>query len=91
VNSLQTNNTIEGSPSNTAENWRQVIEKYQTPAVRRGVWQILNTLVPYLALWGVIRLLLPISFWLTIPVAILAGGFLVRLFIIFHDSGQEGE
>jgi omega-6 fatty acid desaturase (delta-12 desaturase) len=88
VNSLQTNNTIKGSPSTTAENWRQIIEKYQAPAVRRGVWQILNTLVPYLALWGVIRLLLPISFWLTIPVAVLAGGFLVRLFIIFHDCGH---
>jgi omega-6 fatty acid desaturase (delta-12 desaturase) len=88
VNSLQTNNTIKESPNTTAENWRQIIEKYQAPAVRRGVWQILNTLVPYLALWGVIRLLLPISFWLTIPVAILAGGFLVRLFIIFHDCGH---
>jgi omega-6 fatty acid desaturase (delta-12 desaturase) len=33
-------------------------------------------------------LLVPISFWLALPLAILAGGFLVRIFIIFHDCGH---
>jgi omega-6 fatty acid desaturase (delta-12 desaturase) len=33
-------------------------------------------------------LLAPISFWLALPLAILAGGFLVRVFIIFHDCGH---
>ena len=28
------------------------------------------------------------SYWLVVPLAILAGGFLVRVFIIFHDCGH---
>ena len=31
---------------------------------------------------------LAVSWWLTVPLAILAGGFLVRVFIIFHDCGH---
>jgi omega-6 fatty acid desaturase (delta-12 desaturase) len=31
---------------------------------------------------------LAISYWLTLPLAVLAGGFLVRIFIIFHDCGH---
>jgi omega-6 fatty acid desaturase (delta-12 desaturase) len=31
---------------------------------------------------------LGISYWLVIPLAILAAGFLVRIFIIFHDCGH---
>ncbi len=36
-----------------------------------------NTLLPYALLW-----------WLTVPLAVLAGAFLVRIFIIFHDCGH---
>jgi omega-6 fatty acid desaturase (delta-12 desaturase) len=31
---------------------------------------------------------LAISWWLTVPLAVIAGGFLVRIFIIFHDCGH---
>jgi omega-6 fatty acid desaturase (delta-12 desaturase) len=31
---------------------------------------------------------LAVSYWITLPLAILAGGFLVRVFIIFHDCGH---
>jgi omega-6 fatty acid desaturase (delta-12 desaturase) len=48
----------------------------------------LNTLVPYAALWYLMYLSLSVSWWLTIPLAILAGAFLVRAFIIFHDCGH---
>jgi omega-6 fatty acid desaturase (delta-12 desaturase) len=30
----------------------------------------------------------PISWWLVVPLAVLAGAFLVRVFIIFHDCGH---
>jgi omega-6 fatty acid desaturase (delta-12 desaturase) len=32
---------------------------------------------------------LAVSYWLMLPIAILASGFLVRIFIIFHDCGHE--
>jgi omega-6 fatty acid desaturase (delta-12 desaturase) len=52
------------------------------------VWQLVNTLIPYGALWYVTYLSLSVSAWLAIPVTLLAGGFLVRIFIIFHDCGH---
>src|SRR5580765_7432758 len=68
--------------------WKHLIAKYQQPSTPRAVWQMLNTLVPYAGLWYLMYLSLAISWWLVIPLAILAGAFLVRIFIIFHDCGH---
>jgi len=67
---------------------KEIVARYQKPSVGRGVWQILNMLGPYAALWYLMYLSLAVSWWLTVPLAILAGGFLVRVFIIFHDCGH---
>lgn len=42
----------------------------------------------YAALWYLMYLCLPISWWLVAPMALLAGALLVRVFIIFHDCGH---
>lgn len=68
--------------------WKEIVARYQKPCVGRAVWQIVNTLVPYAALWYLMYLTLAVSWWLTIPLAMLAGAFLVRMFIIFHDCGH---
>jgi len=68
--------------------WKAVVAKYQKPVMWRAVRQLLNTLIPYAALWYLMYLSLSISYWLTVPLALLAGGFLVRIFIIFHDCGH---
>jgi acyl-lipid omega-6 desaturase (Delta-12 desaturase) len=64
------------------------IEKYQVPSLGRSFWQIANSLVPYIGLWVLIVYSLSVSYWLTAFLIILAAGFLVRLFIIFHDCGH---
>jgi acyl-lipid omega-6 desaturase (Delta-12 desaturase) len=74
-------------PKSTAQ-WKAIVARYQQPALWRGIWQILNTLVPYAALWYLMYLSLSISYWLTVPLALIAGGLLVRVFIIFHDCGH---
>src|SRR6266545_6190223 len=68
--------------------WKETVAKYQKPAIGRSVWQIVNTLVPYAVLWYLMYRSLPVSFWITVPLAVLAGGFMVRVFIIFHDCGH---
>jgi acyl-lipid omega-6 desaturase (Delta-12 desaturase) len=68
--------------------WKEIVLKYQEPSVWRALWQIVNTFVPYAFLWYLMYLSLAISWWLTVPLALLAGGFLVRIFIIFHDCGH---
>lgn len=52
------------------------------------MWQMFNTLIPYAALWCLMYFALQVSWWLTLPLAILAGLFMVRIFIIFHDCGH---
>lgn len=68
--------------------WRQIIEKYRQPSTGRAAWQLANTFIPYVALWGLMYLSLSVSWWLTVPLAVLAGAFLTRIFIIFHDCGH---
>src|SRR6267142_6695474 len=68
--------------------WKTIVARYQKPAVWRAIWQLLNTLLPYAGLWYLMYLSLAVSWWLAVPLAILAGGFMVRLFIISHDCGH---
>jgi acyl-lipid omega-6 desaturase (Delta-12 desaturase) len=68
--------------------WKPIVARYQKPSPGRALWQVANTLVPYAALWYLMHLSLAISWWLTVPLAILAGAFLVRVFVIFHDCGH---
>jgi len=68
--------------------WKEIVARYQKPAVWRGFWQIVNTLVPYAALWYLMYLAVQVSWWIAVPLAVLAGAFLVRVFIIFHDCGH---
>src|SRR5258706_8872733 len=42
----------------------------------------------YVAVWGLMYVTLDVSWWLTLPLAVLVGGLLVRVFIIFHDCGH---
>src|SRR3546814_14977085 len=54
----------------------------------RAVWQLINALVPYAAVWTLMYFCVSVSWWLAIPLVMLAGGLLVRIFIIFHDCGH---
>lgn len=71
-----------------APRWKQVVARYQQPSAGRALWQVVNSLVPYIMLWFLMYRAAAVSYWLTVPLVLLAGGFLVRLFIIFHDCGH---
>ncbi len=68
--------------------WKEIVAKYQKSSTWRATWQIINTLVPYAFLWWLMYVCLSVSLWLVVPLAVLAGAFLVRVFIIFHDCGH---
>jgi acyl-lipid omega-6 desaturase (Delta-12 desaturase) len=68
--------------------WRKIINNYQNPDIRKSIWQLVNTLVPYLVLWVLMIYTIKISYWLVLPLALLAGGLVIRLFIFFHDCGH---
>ena len=48
----------------------------------------MNSVVPYIALWVLMVYSLQFSIWLTFLLSVFAAGFLVRMFIIFHDCGH---
>jgi omega-6 fatty acid desaturase (delta-12 desaturase) len=68
--------------------WRAVVARFQQPSTWRASWQLTNTVVPYVVLWYAMYRSTAISWWLTLPLAVVAAGLLVRLFIIFHDCGH---
>ncbi|TDF94470.1 fatty acid desaturase [Paenibacillus piri] len=65
--------------------WRKDIAPYERPHMKHSVWQIINTVVPFIMLWYAAYWSLSVSYWITLPITVAAGGFLVRIFIIFHD------
>lgn len=67
------------------DNWRADIAPYERPHMKHSIWQIVNTVGPFVLLWYFCYLSLSISYWLTLPLTVIAGGFLIRIFIIFHD------
>jgi omega-6 fatty acid desaturase (delta-12 desaturase) len=76
------------TPLSATPPWKRAVAGYQTPVLRSSIWQIVNTLVPYFALWGLMIWTLDVSYWLTLAVVPLAAGFLARMFMIFHDCGH---
>ena len=68
--------------------WKEIVAKYQEPALGRSIWQMVNTLIPYAVLWYLMYRSLAVSYWITGALAVLTAGFLVRIFIIHHDCGH---
>jgi acyl-lipid omega-6 desaturase (Delta-12 desaturase) len=68
--------------------WREVLAPYAVPCPRRGSLAVVTSAVPYLALCALMYLTLSISPVLTLALAIPAAGFLVRVFVVFHDCAH---
>lgn len=78
-----------GSPPPSAPaSWKGKVLEYQQPSLWRAVMQLVDTLGLYALLWYLTWRSLTVSYWLALGMAILAGGVLVRVFIIFHDCGH---
>jgi acyl-lipid omega-6 desaturase (Delta-12 desaturase) len=71
-----------------APHWQDLVKEYQVPHNWRSVWQIANSVIPYVAMWYLMYRSLSVSYWLTLLLAPLAAGFMTRIFIIFHDCGH---
>lgn len=70
-------------------NWLEIISKYNFPDHSKSWWQLANSVLPYIGLWVIMYYSLSVSYWLTILLSVFAAGFLVRIFILFHDCGHQ--
>ena len=68
--------------------WRKALAPYAVPCARRGTLSIATSALPYLAVSVVMYLTLSVSPALTGALVVLAAGFLVRVFIVFHDCAH---
>ncbi len=64
---------------------KKQIAPYEKFATKASIWQLINTFVPFFLLWFLAYKSLAVSYVLTLLLTVVAAGFLVRIFIIFHD------
>jgi acyl-lipid omega-6 desaturase (Delta-12 desaturase) len=68
--------------------WKKPLAPYAQPRVSRSLGDIATSVVPYCALFVAMYLLLDVSVLLTLALAPLAAGFLLRTYIVFHDCAH---
>lgn len=61
------------------------VAPFEKSDAKSSVRQIINTIPPFFLLWFLAYQSLSVSYWLTLALAVVAAGFVVRIFIIFHD------
>lgn len=67
------------------KNLKKQVAPYEKSMIKKSVWQLINTVVPFLILWYLAYKSLSVSYWLSLVPSLLAAGFMTRIFIIFHD------
>ena len=82
-------NIVSDLPSQSDKSrWHEIVARYARSDLKRSLWEMFNTLIPYFALWYLMIYSVHISYWLTLLLSIPTAGFMVRTFIIFHDCGH---
>jgi acyl-lipid omega-6 desaturase (Delta-12 desaturase) len=64
---------------------RKQVMGFEKSNLKASLWQLVNTVVPFFLLWILAYQSLSLSYLLTLAICVIAAGFLVRTFIIFHD------
>src|SRR4051794_33681536 len=64
------------------------VAAFQYPILRRSLGQLTTSFGGFLATCAAMYLCLTTSLWMTLPLSVIAAGFLVRIFIIQHDCGH---
>ena len=77
------------SRQDSARAWVLKLARYREPSTWRSVYELAVTLVPFVFLWVLAWAAREVSAWLSLGIAVLNGGFLVRIFVIQHDCGHQ--
>ncbi|MGE1032412.1 fatty acid desaturase, partial [Bacillus sp. GKis3/1] len=67
------------------KNLKKQVAPYEKSTIKKSVWQLINTVVPFIVLWYLAYKSLSVSYLLALVPSLLAAGFMTRIFIIFHD------
>ena len=86
-----TTNGTAARPSGRRPDWNRAIAAFGRADTRKAVWQLANTVAPYLALMAlmVTGRAQGWPLWLTLPLALPAAALQIRIFIFFHDCCHD--
>ncbi len=67
--------------------WYKELRLFKKSSNGAALWQLLNTILPYIFLWVLMVYSVNSNYpyYITLLLAIPASAFLVRIFILFHD------
>jgi omega-6 fatty acid desaturase (delta-12 desaturase) len=72
-----------------ATSWRGVLDEYARPRAGRSALDLATSVVPYLVLVVAMYFLQRVSLVLSLLLVLPAAGFLIRVFIVFHDCAHR--
>jgi omega-6 fatty acid desaturase (delta-12 desaturase) len=75
----------EDGSSAEAGSWREILAPYMRPRLGRSLLDVATSIVPYVALSALMYLVVDAEPLLALALAVPAGGFLLRTFMVFHD------
>lgn len=64
---------------------KKSVAAFANSDMKASIIQLINTILPFFLLWFLAYQSLSISIWLSLALSIASAGFVVRIFIIFHD------
>ncbi|WLD92609.1 fatty acid desaturase [Alkalihalobacillus sp. AL-G] len=65
------------------------VAPFEKSDTKSSINQLINTIPPFFLIWFLAYQSLSVSIWLTLALAVVAAGFVVRTFIIFHDCTHQ--
>ncbi len=71
------------------KNWKDLIKPYATPEVKLARKEVWKTVLPFVLLFIAAVIVYEFQTWAAFGICLLAGCFLVRIFIIQHDCGHQ--
>ncbi len=83
-------NPANAAVGNPSVRLRDLCAHFARPHFGRALWQLINTLVPFVALWSLMAWtrVADVNYGWTLLLALPLAGLYVRLFIIQHDCGH---
>lgn len=53
--------------------WKSLVAKYRTAHTWKGIWQLCNSLIPFIVIWYLMVLSLDLGYWLTLLLSLTRG------------------
>ncbi len=69
------------------QDWKQSLARFNCSSTSKAVWQLINTVLPFLAIMALMTVLVVRDwpYWMVLALALPATGLQIRIFIFFHD------